>query len=163
MNKMYKNGGNKTQRLYRCGSNYALPKLIEDNGHEHLWRRKKPDSSELTRYDSSSGIRSRIDRVCTDIKIASNTKINQIMVSSTDHYNAISLDRLPSKTKIGKEKWHFNNSLLHQPHLQRICFFLLKTKKPPILQQVTGGNTQVLVLNKMLWHYPKIPRLKKRL
>ena len=45
---------------------------------------------------------SRIDRVYTDIKIANNTKINHIMVSFTNHYNAISIDRLPSKTKIGK-------------------------------------------------------------
>ena len=36
----------------------------------------------------------------TDIKIATNTKINHIMVSFTDHYNAISLDKLSSKIKI---------------------------------------------------------------
>ena len=54
---------------------------------------------------------SRIDRVYTDIKIANNTKINHIMVSFTNHYNAISIDRLPSKTKIGKYSWYFNNSL----------------------------------------------------
>ena len=51
--------------------------------------------------------RSRIDRVhtdiYTDIKIANNTKINHIMVSFTDHYNAISIDRLPLKTKIGRD------------------------------------------------------------
>ena len=40
--------------------------------------------------------------VYTDIKIANDTKINHIMVSFTDHYNAISIDRLHSKTKIGK-------------------------------------------------------------
>ena len=34
------------------------------------------------------------------------------MVSFTDHYNAISIDRLPSKTKIGKDSRYFNNSLL---------------------------------------------------
>ena len=44
----------------------------------------------------------RIDMVYTDIKIANDTKINHIMVSFTDHYNAISIDRLHSKTKIGK-------------------------------------------------------------
>ena len=38
----------------------------------------------------------------TDIKIANNTKINHIMVSFTNHYNAISIDRLSSKTKIEK-------------------------------------------------------------
>ena len=45
---------------------------------------------------------STIDRVYTDIKIANNARINHIMVSSTNHYNAISIDRLPSKTKIEK-------------------------------------------------------------
>ena len=39
----------------------------------------------------------------TDIKIANNTKINHIMVSFTDYYNVISIDRLPAKTKIGKD------------------------------------------------------------
>ena len=37
---------------------------------------------------------SRIDRAYTDTKIANNNKINHIMVSSADHYNAISIDRL---------------------------------------------------------------------
>ena len=43
---------------------------------------------------------SRIDRVHTDIKTAKNS--NHIMASFTNHYNAISIDRLPSKTEIGK-------------------------------------------------------------
>ena len=68
-----------------CGSNYALSKL-------------NSDPSEFTCYELiDSGTKSRIDRVYTDIKITNNTKINQIMVSFTDHYNAISLDRPPSK------------------------------------------------------------------
>ena len=33
------------------------------------------------------------------------------MVYFTDDYNAISIDRLPSKTKIGKGWWCFTNSL----------------------------------------------------
>ena len=44
-------------------------------------------------------------RVYTDIKIANNNKINHIMVSFIYHYNAISIDRLPSKTKIRKNSW----------------------------------------------------------
>ena len=44
-----------------------------------------------------------IDRFYTDIKIANNTQINHTIVSFTDHYNAISLERLPSKTEIGKD------------------------------------------------------------
>ena len=42
MDKMYRNGGNKTQRLYRCGSHYALSKLIVDNGCDDLLRRENP-------------------------------------------------------------------------------------------------------------------------
>ena len=41
--------------------------------------------------------------ISTDIKIANNTKIIDKMISFTDHYNVISIDRLPSKTKIGKD------------------------------------------------------------
>ena len=31
MDKTDRDGGNKRQRLFRCGSNYALPKLVMDN------------------------------------------------------------------------------------------------------------------------------------
>ena len=41
--------------------------------------------------------------VCTSIVIAINTKIIGIMISFTDHYNAIFIDRLPYKTKFGKD------------------------------------------------------------
>ena len=66
--------------------------------------------------------------IYTDLKIANNTKIIHRMVSFADHYNAISIDRLPSKTKIGKDSWNFNNSLLckpspRSPQLQRLFFF----------------------------------------
>ena len=82
VDKMDRDGGDKTQRIPRCYSNYALSKLLVDNGLGVLWKRKNPDSSEFTCY----GTRSRIDRVYTDIKIASNTKINHIMISFTDYY-----------------------------------------------------------------------------
>ena len=100
MDKMERDSRNKT--LYRFHFNYALSKLIVDNGLGDLRRRENPDSSEFTYYDRSSSTRSRIDRVYTDIKIASNTKINHVMVSFTDQYNAIFIDRFPSKTKIGR-------------------------------------------------------------
>ena len=95
MDKMERDGKNKT--LYKCHFNYALSKLIVDNGLENLRRRENPDSSEFTRYNRSSGTKSTRDRVYTDIKMASNTKINHIMVSFTDHY-AIFIDKFPSKT-----------------------------------------------------------------
>ena len=67
--KVDRNGGNKTQIICRCCSNYLLSKLIVDNGFENLWRRENQDSSEFTCYDRSSGTSSRIDRVYTDIKM----------------------------------------------------------------------------------------------
>ena len=100
MDEIERDGRNKT--LYRCRFNYTLSKLIVDNGLDDLWRRENPDSSEFTCDDRSSGTRSRIHNVYTDIKIASNTKINHIMVFLTDHYNVIFIGRFPSKTKIGK-------------------------------------------------------------
>ena len=46
---------NKTQRLYRYCSNYALSKLIVNNGLENPWRRENPDSPGFTHYDRSFG------------------------------------------------------------------------------------------------------------
>ena len=117
--------GNKTQRLYRCGYKYALWKLIIDNGLADLWIKENPNSSKFTRYNRSSGTRSRMDRVYIDIKIANSLKINDIMLSFTNHYNAISLNRLSLKTKIGKIHvtliilFYVNPSSLQ---LQIICF-----------------------------------------
>ena len=101
MDKIDRDSENKTQRLYRCCSNYALSKLIVDNGLEDLWRRENPDSPEFTCYNRSFAK-----------YWYKNSKINHIMASFTNHYNAISIDRLPSKTKIEKYSWCFNNSLL---------------------------------------------------
>ena len=47
IDKMHRDGENKTQRLYRCCSNYSLSKLIMDNGLENLWRRENPDFPEF--------------------------------------------------------------------------------------------------------------------
>ena len=52
---MDRDGENKTQRLYRWCSDYALSKLIVDNGETHLWRRENPDSPEFTIYNRSFG------------------------------------------------------------------------------------------------------------
>ena len=132
LEKIDRDEGNKTQKRYRCHSLFALSKVIMDNGLEDLWRRKNPDVFEFTRYDRSSGTRSRIDRVYTDKKIANNNKIIHKMISFSDHYNAPLVDRIPSKTKIGKDLWLFNNSLLEK---HRFClsiknlFVMLKTKR----------------------------------
>ena len=117
MDKMNRGVGNKTQKLYRYRSKFALSKLIVDNGLEDLWRRENPDTSEFTCYDRSSGTRSRIDRVYTDIKSANNTKINHKIITFTYHYNVIMeqllTDPLPKK-KNGKALCHFHNSLLYK-------------------------------------------------
>ena len=65
----------------------------------------------------------------TDIKIANDTNINHIMVSFTNYYNNISIDRLPSKTKIVKYSWYFNNSFLCKPEVSpatKTFLFLLR-------------------------------------
>ena len=85
------------------------------------------------------------------------------MVSFTDHYNAIFIDRLPSQIKIGKEKIHGTLIILFyvslsSPQLQ--IFFLLKTQKTTTLQQVTGGNTTNIVFKRMLRYFLKTPPLK---
>ena len=98
---MERDGRNKT--LYSCYFNHALSKLIVNNGLEDIWRRENPDSPQFTLHDRSSGTRSRIGRVYTDMKMASNTKVNHIVVSFNDHYNAVFIDRFSSKTKIGKD------------------------------------------------------------
>ena len=94
----------------RCYSNYALPKLIVDNG---------------------------LEDVHTDIKIGNNTKISDIMVSFTDHYNAIYVDRhkiiiFLSKNKIAKD--HGTLIILfyvspRSPQLHRLFFSWLKIQK----------------------------------
>ena len=40
-----------------------------------------------------------IDRVHTDVKITYNTKMKHIMVSFSDYYNSIFIDRVPYKHK----------------------------------------------------------------
>ena len=87
------------------------------------------------------------------------------MVSSTDHYNAISIDRLSSKTKIGKDSWKrfMKIILLCKPEFSsttKTSIFLLKTQRTSTLQQVTGGKTPNIVLQRMLRYFLKGPTLK---
>ena len=55
MDKMDRDGENKTQGLCRSCSNYALSKLIVDNRLENLWGMKNPDFPEFTHYNRSFG------------------------------------------------------------------------------------------------------------
>ena len=47
MDKIDRDGENKTQILHRCCSKYTLSKPRVDNGLEDLWRRENPDSPSL--------------------------------------------------------------------------------------------------------------------
>ena len=81
------------------------------------------------------------------------------MVSLTVHYNAISIDRLPSKIKIGKDSWKRLMKII-SPQLQR-RLYLLKTQKTTTLQLVTGGSTPNTALKRMLRYFLKTPPFKK--
>ena len=57
------------------------------------------------------------------------------MVFFTNHYNAISIDRLPTKSKIRKYSVYFNNSLVCRPEVssaRKTFLFLLKMQKKKI-------------------------------
>ena len=87
------------------------------------------------------------------------------MVSFTDYDNAISIDRLSSKTKIGKDSWKrfMKIILLCKPEFSsttKTCIFLLKTQRTTTLQQVTSGKTPNIVLQRMLRYFLKGPTLK---
>ena len=53
MDKINRDGENKTQIIYRCCFSYALSKLIVDNRLEDLWRSENPGSPEFTCYNMS--------------------------------------------------------------------------------------------------------------
>ena len=54
------------------------------------------------------------------------------MISFSDHYNALLIDRFSSKTKFGKDLWYFNNSLLEKNDFcstTKNLLSILKTKR----------------------------------
>ena len=82
------------------------------------------------RTDRPSGTKSKADRLSTDTKTSRNTKINHLMVSFTDDFNAVYIDKLPSKTRL--EKIHDTLIILSygsqsSPQLQRIFIFINDT------------------------------------
>ena len=107
------------------------------------------------------------------------------MVSFTDHYNAISIDRLSSKTNIGNDSWKrfMKIILLCKPQLSsttRTSLFIKNTtnkhswasywleytkycfkENPKILSK--NSTTQDLVLKRMLELFTTVPPLKKML
>ena len=69
------------------------------------------------------------------------------MVSFTDCYNAVSIDRLPSKTKIRKDKWYFNNVSPNSPQLQRLFFNLKHTEKHSSARDCWGNTKSSFIEN----------------
>ena len=126
-------------------------------------KKEDPQIPLFISYDRSSGKRSRIERIYTDIKIARNTKINHIIVSFVDYYNAIFNYRPPSKTKIVKDSRYFDNSLSRNPEFASTTSHFKTHKKTVTLQQLTDGNTENLVLKRMQGHFLKLPPLRKML
>ena len=63
--------------------------------------------------------------------MVSNTKINHTTVYFTDHYNSVIIDKFPSKGKIEKDSWYFNNSPLCNPEfsLTTDFSFFIKNRK----------------------------------
>ena len=65
-------------------------------------------------------------------KLLTVPKLTQCYLLLIINYHAISIERLPSKTKIGNFSWYFNNSLLCKPDFSsatKNLLSLLKTQK----------------------------------
>ena len=85
------------------------------------------------------------------------------MVSLNDHYNAISIDRLSSNTKIGKDSWYSLSCKTDLFSNIKNLVSLSKTQENNQFQKDAGGNTRNLVSKRMLGHFLKTPPLKKML
>ena len=104
----------KYKEFNNCCSNYVMGWKIYKEG----------------RTDRPSGTKSKADRLSTDTKTSRNTKINHIMVSFTDDFNTVYIDKLPSKTRL--EKIHDTLIILSygsqsSPQLQRIFILINDT------------------------------------
>ena len=72
------------------------------------------------------------------------------MVSFTDYYNAISIDRVPSKTKTGKDS--SKRFMKIEVRVLLSCkdlSFIESTHAKKTLQHVAGGNTSNTVLKRL--------------
>ena len=112
IDKIDRDGGNKARRLY-----IDVPQLYSVKTHCGKWARKFMEKEEA-RLLLVHPIRSFIWHNMQNrqglygYKNCWHTRINCIMVSFTDHYNSISIERFHSKIKIRKDLWYFNNSFL---------------------------------------------------
>ena len=97
------------------------------------------------------------------------------MISFTEHYNAIILDRNSSTTKTGKDLWHFNNYLLNNTDFCCNTKKLLTTLKKKengfstptywweYIKSKIKDNTRSFAKNSTRQENIRISRLKKRL
>ena len=96
--------GDRNKKMYRCRFSYVLSKLIVDNGLKDLQKRADllpqhlgyPESIVIYKVQAISRL------------------ISHVMTSFRDDYNDFFIDKLRSKTKIGKGSQYFNNSLLYK-------------------------------------------------
>ena len=110
---------------------FQLCPSFVDNGFEDLWRRENPESSEFTRYDRSSGTRSRIGRVYSDKKMLAIPRLITQWYPLLIIIMIFLLKDSPQKLKL---------EMIHGTLI--ISVFIVKTqKKATTLQQVTGENT----------------------
>ena len=99
-------------------------------------------------------------------KVAKNTKINHIMVSCTDHYNAIYIDRFPSKTKTGKDSWYFNNPLSCKPEvfsaIKTFICFIKNTQKNKYSCSGPRAEARHLKFEVTDWNFPNCSNVINR-
>ena len=137
MDKMDTDGENKTQRLYRCSSNYALSKLIVDNGLEDIWRREK---LKLEKIHGTLIIRFYVSQVFLSYKDLS-----------------YFLLKTQNKRSSASDWWEYTKSSFKEN--AKISSKNSTTQKNITL--MTGGKTPNLVLKRRLALFPKIPPLQK--
>ena len=93
------------------------------------------------------------------------------MIYCTYHYNVISLDRLHSKTKIGKDQCYFNKKPKFSLTTKKIIFLIKNPKEPhssasdwwEYIDSCFKENARAFSKNSINQENIRISRLKKRL
>ena len=136
----------------------------------HEWRNCKQSNSQILPVKTWNLLSTYT--FITTIRTYACKRLNEII---SDNYKKNFVERFSSKTKIGKNSWCFNNSLLSKPDFSSATKRLLsslKTKTAITPQQVIGGNILNLTWNKVAITFSKnanteenirISRLQKRL
>ena len=87
------------------------------------------------------------------------------MISFSDHYNALLIERLSSKTKTGKDLWLFNNTLLQNKDFVSSISNLLSSlkRKQGNFSSVSDWWEYTKIKIKLPEDFPKILPLRKTL